>query len=82
MPGSRLTSYHITFAAPPVISPTDRYAVAWLDLKGITAAVDGIIPMGYTMNPPSIGWATNPEPIAIRQAAVKRASSRARTRAS
>jgi spore germination protein YaaH len=57
-------SYHLTYAAPPVISPSDRYGVSWLDMKGIAAAVDGIIPMGYTMNPPSIGWTANPEPLA------------------
>src|SRR5207302_3566185 len=27
-------------------------------------SVDAIIPMGYTLNPPSIGWTTNPEPLA------------------
>lgn len=25
--------------------------------------LDGVIPMGYTTNPPTIGWTTNPEPI-------------------
>src|SRR2546423_960883 len=55
--------YHISFAAPPVISREDRYGVHWLDLKGIADAVDAVIPMGYTMNPPSIGWTTNPEPL-------------------
>lgn len=55
--------YHITFAAPPIISKDDRYATPWLDLKAIADVVDGIIPMGYTQNPPSIGWTTNPEPV-------------------
>ncbi len=55
--------YHITFAAPPVIAKTDRFATTWLDLKAIAEVVDGIIPMGYTLNPPSAGWATNPEPL-------------------
>jgi hypothetical protein len=55
--------YHLSYAAPPVISPKDRYGVAWLDLKSITDSVDAVIPMGYTMNPPSEGWSTNPEPL-------------------
>lgn len=55
--------YHLSLAAPPVIAPSDRFAVTWLDLKAISRAVDAIIPMGYTMNPPSIGWTTNPEPV-------------------
>lgn len=55
--------YHISFAAPPVISPEDRFATKWLDLKALAADVDAVIPMGYTMNPPSIGWTTNPEPL-------------------
>jgi spore germination protein YaaH len=57
-------AYHISFAAPPVISARDRYGASWLDMAGIADAVDAIIPMGYTMNPPSIGWTTNPEPLA------------------
>lgn len=56
-------NYHITFAAPPVISKDDRFATKWLDMKAIADVVDGIIPMGYTQNPPTIGWATNPEPL-------------------
>lgn len=55
--------YHVSFAAPPVISPEDRFATKWLDLKAIAGDVDAVIPMGYTMNPPSIGWTTNPEPL-------------------
>src|SRR5207253_4214828 len=27
-------------------------------------SVDAVIPMGYTMNPPSAGWTTNSEPLA------------------
>jgi spore germination protein YaaH len=57
-------SYHLSFAAPPVIAPNDRYGTSWMDLDAIASAVDAIIPMGYTMNPPSIGWSTNPEPLA------------------
>jgi spore germination protein YaaH/predicted DNA-binding transcriptional regulator AlpA len=56
-------NYHITFAAPPVIDARDRFGTSWLDLKGIAEAIDGIIPMGYTQNPPSAGWTTNPEPL-------------------
>lgn len=56
-------AYHISFAAPPVISRADRYGVSWLDLKAIGDVVDAIIPMGYEQNPPSIGWTTNPEPL-------------------
>ena len=55
--------YHLSFAAPPVIAPDDRFATSWLDLKAIAEVVDAIIPMGYTQNPPSIGWTTNPEPL-------------------
>lgn len=55
--------YHLSFAAPAVISPQDRYATKWLDLAAIADSVDAVIPMGYTMNPPTIGWATNPEPL-------------------
>jgi spore germination protein YaaH len=55
--------YHLSFAAPPVISQRDRYGTSWLDLRTITRYVDAVIPMGYTMNPPSIGWTTNPEPL-------------------
>jgi hypothetical protein len=55
--------YHLSFAAPAVISAADRLAVKWLDLGAISTAVDAIIPMGYTLNPPSIGWSTNPEPL-------------------
>jgi glycosyl hydrolase family 18 (putative chitinase) len=55
--------YHLSFAAPAVISPIDRFGSSWLDLKAIAASVDAIIPMGYTTNPPSIGWTTNPEPL-------------------
>jgi chitinase len=57
-------AYHISYAAPPVISPQDRFATAWPDYGAIAEVVDAIIPMGYTMNPPTIGWATNPEPLA------------------
>ncbi len=57
-------NYHLTFAAPPVIDAKDRFGTSWLDLKAIAEAVDGIIPMGYTQNPPSAGWTTNPEPLA------------------
>jgi spore germination protein YaaH len=57
------SDYHLSFAAPPVISEQDRFGASWLDMKGIAASVDAIIPMGYTMNPPSIGWTTNPEPL-------------------
>jgi hypothetical protein len=56
-------AYHLSFAAPPVISRDDRYGVPWLDLRAIAEAMDAIIPMGYTMNPVSIGWTTNPEPL-------------------
>jgi len=56
-------TYHITFAAPPVIAAKDRFGTSWLDLKRIAEVVDGIIPMGYTQNPPSAGWTTNPEPL-------------------
>lgn len=61
--GTAKPGCHITFAAPPVISPQDRYGTAWLDLRAIAEQVDAIIPMGYTQNPPSIGWTTNPEPL-------------------
>jgi chitinase len=55
--------YHISFAAPPVISAKDRFATSWLDLAAIAEVVDAIIPMGYTQNPPTAGWTTNPEPL-------------------
>ncbi len=56
--------YHLSFAAPPVISKEDKYGVTWIDYAAIAKEVDAIIPMGYTMNPPTIGWTTNAEPIA------------------
>lgn len=55
---------HIAFAAPPVISPNDRYGASWLDWPSIAQAVDAIVPMIYTASPPSIGWTTSPEPLA------------------
>jgi spore germination protein len=55
--------YHLSFAAPPVIAAKDRFGTSWLDLKAIAEAVDAIIPMGYTQNPPTAGWASNPEPL-------------------
>lgn len=57
-------AYHIAFAAPPVISPKDRFSVHWLDWGAIAGSVDAIIPMVYTANPPGIGWTTNSEPLA------------------
>jgi spore germination protein YaaH len=58
------SEYHVSVAAPPVISPRDRYAVHWLDWQAIADSVDAIIPMLYTANPPSIGWSTNAQPLA------------------
>ncbi|MEK7406142.1 MAG: glycosyl hydrolase family 18 protein [Acidobacteriota bacterium] len=59
--------YHLAFAAPPVISANDRYGVNWFDWPAAAEAVDAIVPMLYTANPPSIGWTTSPEPLAGSQ---------------
>jgi hypothetical protein len=56
--------YHVSYASPPVISEADRFAEKWLDWPAIARNVDAIIAMMYTANPPSIGWATSPEPLA------------------
>jgi spore germination protein YaaH len=56
--------YHLSFATAPVISRNDRFATAWPDYAAIAHLVDAIIPMGYTMNPPAIGWTTSAEPLA------------------
>jgi spore germination protein YaaH len=56
--------YHISYAAPPVISKADRFAQSWLDWPTIARNTDAIIPMLYTANPPSIGWATGAQPLA------------------
>lgn len=59
-----LRGYHLSFAAPPVISPADRFACSWMDWPAIAHEVDAVIPMGYCLNPPGAGWTTHPEPIA------------------
>jgi hypothetical protein len=56
-------NYHVSVAAPPVISRDDRFAVHWLDWQAIADSVDAIVPMLYTANPPSIGWSTNAQPL-------------------
>jgi spore germination protein YaaH len=66
--------YHIAYAAPPVISPHDRFGADWLDWPAIAGAVDAIIPMLYTANPPSIGWTTSPEPLAGSKATAQTVS--------
>lgn len=55
---------HISYAAPPVISSKDRFGASWLDLAAIAPEVDAIFPMGYELNPPSIGWSTHSAPLA------------------
>ena len=57
-------NYHLAYAAPPVISASDRFAASWLDWASIAPSVDAIIPMLYTANPASIGWTTGAEPLA------------------
>lgn len=59
-----LPKQHISYAAPPVIAAKDRFGAHWPDWKAIADLVDAIIPMLYISNPPSIGWTTNPEPLA------------------
>ena len=54
---------HRAYAAPPVISARDRFGASWIPWDRIVPAVDAVIPMIYTANPPSIGWSTNPEPL-------------------
>lgn len=56
--------YHLSFAAPPVISSKDRFGSDWFDWPTIAANVDAIVPMLYTANPPQIGWTTNAQPLA------------------
>ncbi len=58
------SSYHVSFATPPVISANDRFGVHYVDWPDLIQAVDAVIPMLYTVNPPSIGWTTNPQPLA------------------
>jgi spore germination protein len=58
------SDYHVSFAAPPVISANDRFGSTWFDWASIAGSVDAIVPMLYTANPASIGWATNAQPLA------------------
>jgi len=61
---SASADYHVSFAAPPVISANDRFGSIWFDWAALAGSVDAIVPMLYTANPPSIGWATNAQPLA------------------
>lgn len=56
--------YHVSYAAPPVISSRDRYGETWFDWATISANADAIVPMLYTANPPQMGWTTSAQPVA------------------
>jgi len=55
--------YHLSWAAPPVISARDRYGAAWPDYRAISAEVDAFAIMSYTMNPPTAGWTGGAVPV-------------------
>ncbi|MCZ7648938.1 MAG: glycoside hydrolase family 18 protein [Planctomycetota bacterium] len=56
-------AYHISYAAPPVISADDKYGAAWLDFKTIVRHVDHITFMSYCMFTPTIGWTGSAQPV-------------------
>lgn len=56
--------YHLSWAAPPVISAEDRYGTAWPDYASIAEELDALAIMSYTMNPPTAGWTGGPVPVA------------------
>ena len=61
---SASSSYHISYASPPVISAKDRFGPDYFDWAAIAPCVDAIVPMMYTANPPQIGWTTVAQPLA------------------
>ncbi|MGO8689889.1 MAG: glycosyl hydrolase family 18 protein [Thermoguttaceae bacterium] len=55
--------YQVFWDAPAVINPQDKFAESWPDFKAISAMVDGLCIMSYTMNPPTIGWTGGRQPV-------------------
>ncbi len=53
----------VFWAAPPVISPKERYGEPWPDYKALAELLDGLAIMSYTLNPPTIGWTTSSYPV-------------------
>ena len=55
--------YHLSWASPPVISPEDRYGVAWPDYAAAARELDALAIMAYALCPPSIGWTGADQPV-------------------
>ena len=55
--------YHLTWASPGVIAPSDKFGASWPDYKAVSDYIDGYTVMSYIMNPPTIGWTGSQQPV-------------------